>query len=59
MVLKHNKSEIFYVIMISFFRFSSPQIEIRALVEGQMLHHKAIALDMGFNFGNTQKIMTK
>ncbi|XP_064554399.1 xylulose kinase isoform X1 [Drosophila montana] len=38
-------------------KFSSPQIEIRALVEGQMLHHRAIAEDMGFHFGNQTKIL--
>ncbi|ALC47141.1 CG3534 [Drosophila busckii] len=38
-------------------KFSSPQIEIRALIEGQMLHHRAISEDMGFHFGNETKIL--
>ncbi|XP_060646733.1 xylulose kinase isoform X1 [Drosophila nasuta] len=38
-------------------KFSSPQIEIRALIEGQMLHHRAIAEDMGFLFGSESKIL--
>ncbi|EDW04384.1 GH25221, partial [Drosophila grimshawi] len=38
-------------------KFSSPQIEIRALIEGQMLHHRAIAEDMGFHFGSETKIL--
>lgn len=38
-------------------RFSSPEIEIRALVEGQMLHHRAIAESMGFLFGSEAKIL--
>lgn len=38
-------------------KFSSPQIEIRALVEGQMIHRKAIAADMGFSFGEDTKIV--
>lgn len=38
-------------------RFSSPEIEIRALIEGQMLHHRAIAESMGFLFGNEAKIL--
>ncbi|KAH8247205.1 hypothetical protein KR038_000170 [Drosophila bunnanda] len=38
-------------------KFSSPQIEIRALIEGQMLHHRAVAEDMGFHFGNKTQIL--
>lgn len=38
-------------------KFSSPQFEVRALVEGQMLHRKAIALDMGFIFGDNTRIL--
>lgn len=38
-------------------RFSSPEIEIRALIEGQMLHHRAIAESMGFLFGSEAKIL--
>lgn len=38
-------------------RFSSSQTEIRALVEGQMLHHKAVASDMGFSFGEDTRIL--
>jgi xylulokinase len=38
-------------------RFASPQIEVRALIEGQMLHRKAIASDMGFNFGENTRIL--
>lgn len=41
----------------SFYRFSSPEIEIRALVEGQMLHHRAVAESMGFLFGDDAKII--
>ncbi|KAG4075786.1 hypothetical protein HA402_003612 [Bradysia odoriphaga] len=39
-------------------KFSSPQTEIRALIEGQMIHHKSIASDMGFSFGEDTKILT-
>ncbi|XP_017055525.1 xylulose kinase [Drosophila ficusphila] len=38
-------------------KFSSPQIEIRALVEGQMLHHRAVAEDLGYRFGPETKIL--
>lgn len=38
-------------------KFGSPQTEIRALIEGQMLHRKAIATDMGFHFGENTKII--
>ncbi|KAH8419126.1 hypothetical protein KR222_006225 [Zaprionus bogoriensis] len=38
-------------------KFSSPEIEIRALIEGQMLHHRAIAENMGFLFGSESKIL--
>ena len=38
-------------------RFSSAQTEIRALVEGQMLHHKAVASDMGYSFGENTRIV--
>ncbi|XP_030370621.1 xylulose kinase isoform X2 [Scaptodrosophila lebanonensis] len=38
-------------------KFRSPQIEIRALIEGQMLHHRAIAEDMGFHFITETKIL--
>ncbi|XP_037945610.1 xylulose kinase isoform X2 [Teleopsis dalmanni] len=38
-------------------KFGSPQAEIRALIEGQMLHRRAIATDMGFNFGEETKII--
>ncbi|KAH8347069.1 hypothetical protein KR059_004728 [Drosophila kikkawai] len=38
-------------------KFSSPEIEIRALIEGQMLHHRAVAEDMGFHFGNETQIL--
>lgn len=40
-----------------YYRFSSAQTEIRALVEGQMLHRKAIASDMGFSFGENIRIL--
>lgn len=40
-----------------FNRFASPQTEIRALIEGQMLHRKAVASDMGFNFGENTRIL--
>ncbi|XP_039491813.1 xylulose kinase [Drosophila santomea] len=38
-------------------KFSSPQIEIRALVEGQMLHHRAVAEDLGYQFGPETQIL--
>lgn len=38
-------------------QFPTKQIEIRALIEGQMLNRKAFAMDMGFNFGNNTKII--
>lgn len=38
-------------------QFPTQQIEIRALVEGQMLNRKAFAMDMGFNFGDNTKII--
>lgn len=38
-------------------KFSSPQTEVRALVEGQMLHRKAVASDMGFTFGENTRIL--
>uniref|UniRef100_A0A1B0FFP6 Xylulose kinase n=1 Tax=Glossina morsitans morsitans TaxID=37546 RepID=A0A1B0FFP6_GLOMM len=38
-------------------KFSSPQTEIRALIEGQMLHRLSVAVDMGFNFGGNTKII--
>lgn len=39
------------------FRFSSPQTEIRALIEGQMLHHKSVATEIGFSFGEDTRII--
>jgi xylulokinase len=38
-------------------QFPNQQIEIRALIEGQMLNRKAFAADMGFNFGDNTKII--
>lgn len=38
-------------------QFPTQQIEIRALIEGQMLNRKAFAEDMGFNFGGNTKII--
>lgn len=38
-------------------KFLSPQTEIRALIEGQMLHKRAVAADMGFHFGSNTKII--
>uniref|UniRef100_A0A336MTQ5 Xylulose kinase n=1 Tax=Culicoides sonorensis TaxID=179676 RepID=A0A336MTQ5_CULSO len=38
-------------------KFGSPQTEVRALIEGQMLHRKAVATDMGFNFGEKTRIL--
>lgn len=38
-------------------QFPTQQIEIRALIEGQMLNRKAFAMDMGFNFGTNTKII--
>uniref|UniRef100_A0A034V9D9 Xylulose kinase n=3 Tax=Endopterygota TaxID=33392 RepID=A0A034V9D9_BACDO len=38
-------------------KFLSPQTEIRALIEGQMLHKRAVAADMGFHFGSDTKII--
>lgn len=40
-----------------FIQFPTQQIEIRALIEGQMLNRKAFAMDMGFNFGENTKII--
>lgn len=38
-------------------QFPMQQLEIRALIEGQMLNRKAYAMDMGFNFGENSKIL--
>ncbi|XP_055618517.1 xylulose kinase isoform X2 [Toxorhynchites rutilus septentrionalis] len=38
-------------------KYSSPQNEIRALVEGQMLTRKAYATEMGFSFGENTRIL--
>ncbi|XP_037828526.1 xylulose kinase [Lucilia sericata] len=38
-------------------KFTSPEAEIRALIEGQMLHRRAVAADMGFHFGEETKII--
>jgi len=38
-------------------QFPTQQIEVRALIEGQMLNRKAFAMDMGFNFGENTKIL--
>ncbi|XP_052835067.1 xylulose kinase [Drosophila gunungcola] len=38
-------------------KFSSPQIEIRALIEGQMLHHRSVAEDLGYRFGQETHIL--
>lgn len=38
-------------------QFPTQQIEIRALVEGQMLSRKMFAMDMGFNFGEDTMIL--
>lgn len=38
--------------------FLTGQTEIRALIEGQMLHRKAVATDMGFSFGENTRILT-
>lgn len=38
-------------------KFGSPQTEVRALIEGQMLHRKSVATDMGFSFGEKTKIL--
>jgi xylulokinase len=38
-------------------QFPMQQIEIRALIEGQMLNRKAFAMDMGFSFGDNTKIL--
>lgn len=43
--------------MLSLLRFTSPEAEIRALIEGQMLHKRAIATDMGFHFGEQTNII--
>lgn len=40
-----------------FIQFPTQQIEIRALIEGQMLNRKAFAADFGFNFGTNTKII--
>lgn len=38
-------------------KYSAPQTEIRALVEGQMLTRKAFATEMGFSFGENTRIL--
>uniref|UniRef100_T1GE88 Xylulose kinase n=1 Tax=Megaselia scalaris TaxID=36166 RepID=T1GE88_MEGSC len=38
-------------------KYSSPEAEVRALVEGQMLHKKAVAIDFGFHFEQDTKIV--
>lgn len=38
-------------------QFPTQQIEIRALIEGQMLNRKAFAVDIGYNFGENTKIL--
>ncbi|XP_067616269.1 xylulose kinase isoform X2 [Eurosta solidaginis] len=38
-------------------KFLSPQTEVRALIEGQMIHKRAVAEDMGFHFGRNTKII--
>lgn len=38
-------------------QFPTQQIEIRALIEGQMLNRKTYAMEMGFNFGPNTKII--
>uniref|UniRef100_A0A182FIZ4 Xylulose kinase n=1 Tax=Anopheles albimanus TaxID=7167 RepID=A0A182FIZ4_ANOAL len=38
-------------------KYSSPQSEIRALIEGQMLARKSYATEMGFSFGEKTKII--
>lgn len=41
----------------SIIQFPTQQLEIRALIEGQMLNRKAFAVDFGFNFGDNTKII--
>lgn len=38
-------------------KFASPQTEIRALIEGQMLHRRIVASEIGFTFGENTKIL--
>ncbi|XP_055551794.1 xylulose kinase [Wyeomyia smithii] len=38
-------------------KYSAPQTEIRALIEGQMLTRKAYASEMGFSFGENTRIL--
>lgn len=38
-------------------QFPTQQIEIRALIEGQMLNRKIYAMEIGFKFGNKSKIL--
>ncbi|KAH8306327.1 hypothetical protein KR018_007828 [Drosophila ironensis] len=38
-------------------KFNSPQTEIRALIEGQMLHHRAVAEELGCHLGSETKIL--
>lgn len=38
-------------------QFPTQQIEIRALIEGQMLNRKAFAVDMGYKFDENTKIL--
>lgn len=38
-------------------KYGSPQAEVRALVEGQMLQRKSVASAMGFTFGENTRIL--
>lgn len=38
-------------------RFSTPEIEVRALIEGQIMHHWSIAHEMGFHHTPNTKII--
>jgi xylulokinase len=38
-------------------QFPMQQIEVRALIEGQMINRKAFSIDMGFNFGENTMIL--
>lgn len=57
MPVGNNFDTIFMNVRLVCRRFSSSQTEIRALIEGQMLHHKAVASDMGFHFGEQTRIL--
>lgn len=55
--LRWNKSSTASDPIDRLIKFSSAQTEVRALIEGQMLHRRAVASDMGFTFGENTRII--